>query len=295
MANIRGKAIDNTHLSIDVAEDRGFIHRDYLAHCHRWSHVMKWLGQQHRYKDAVILDVGCGKDVPMGKMLYSSKYIPQLYIGVDYNKNLNLEPFHTGKFPIKTVTGFAFPNGVDWHGTKDDGWELVINGQHFQVPNVVVSFEVIEHVEPAHARSILSTIHDIVQNSGGDAFISTPCYSADVGAAGNHVSEITRSALGAALEDLGFSIEGNFGTFASIRDYKEALEADGHGPLFNRLRDYYDTNLLATIFAPLYPEHSRNNLWHLKAASPGYVRKFPPLKEVPGPWTSSEKWQELAG
>jgi hypothetical protein len=33
MANARGKSIDNTHLSIDQAEERGFIHRDYIAHC----------------------------------------------------------------------------------------------------------------------------------------------------------------------------------------------------------------------------------------------------------------------
>ena len=35
MANARGKEIDNTHLSIDQAEARGFIHRDYIAHCLR--------------------------------------------------------------------------------------------------------------------------------------------------------------------------------------------------------------------------------------------------------------------
>ena len=39
MANARGKEIDNTHLSIDQAEARGFIHRDYIAHCLRWTHV----------------------------------------------------------------------------------------------------------------------------------------------------------------------------------------------------------------------------------------------------------------
>jgi len=37
MANARGKEIDNTHLSIDQAEARGFLHRDYIAHCLRWS------------------------------------------------------------------------------------------------------------------------------------------------------------------------------------------------------------------------------------------------------------------
>ena len=52
MANIRGKAMDNTHLSIDQAEKRGFIHRDYIAHCLRWSHVAKFMGEKSRYKTA---------------------------------------------------------------------------------------------------------------------------------------------------------------------------------------------------------------------------------------------------
>ena len=41
MANEFGKAIDKTFLSIDQAETRGFLHRDYIAHCLRWTHVVK--------------------------------------------------------------------------------------------------------------------------------------------------------------------------------------------------------------------------------------------------------------
>ena len=44
MANARGKKVDTTYLSIDNAEERGFLHRDYIAHCLRWSHVVKYLG-----------------------------------------------------------------------------------------------------------------------------------------------------------------------------------------------------------------------------------------------------------
>ena len=51
MANARGKSIDNTHLSIDQAEERGFIHRDYIAHCLRWTHVAKWMGKPANLKD----------------------------------------------------------------------------------------------------------------------------------------------------------------------------------------------------------------------------------------------------
>ena len=69
MANARGKEIDNTHLSIDQAEARGFIHRDYIAHCLRWTHVSKYLHLQARYKTARVIDIGCGKDMPLALSL----------------------------------------------------------------------------------------------------------------------------------------------------------------------------------------------------------------------------------
>ena len=37
-----------------------------------------------------------------------------------------------------------------------------------------------------------------------------------------------------------------------------------HTEVFNRLRQYYDTNALAVMMAPLYPEASRNNIWILE-------------------------------
>ena len=58
MANARGKEIDNTHLSIDQAEARGFIHRDYIAHCLRWTKIAKDLNLGGKYKEADIIDVG---------------------------------------------------------------------------------------------------------------------------------------------------------------------------------------------------------------------------------------------
>ena len=62
------KVFDKTHLSIDHAEDRLLIHRDYLAHCHRWSFfcnlikiTYKPFGPGGLYNNAKILDFGCGK------------------------------------------------------------------------------------------------------------------------------------------------------------------------------------------------------------------------------------------
>lgn len=63
-----------------------------------------------------------------------------------------------------------------------------------------------------------------------------------------------------------FDIEAKYGTFASIKDYKEEIEGDWRHVMFDELRKYYDTNMLSVIMAPIIkPEHARNCLWVLKA------------------------------
>lgn len=313
MANERGKSIDNTHLSIDQAEARGFIHRDYQAHCLRWTHVAKYC--QKNYRTIRLLDIGCGVDLPLARLLYSSRLIVEDYVGVEYNKSskFKTEPFHTGKFPMSAYGSidFANPNQViianPPEGSKltDNrvNWYDGDNEQAFhRLPNTFVSFEMLEHIEPGHARAVMRKVHEMMvacrEDTGDDpiGFFSTPCWDPRVGAAANHVNEMTYEALGAMFEDLGFVIENVAGTFASQKDYKAQLIADGYLTAFTALSKHYDSNYLATIFAPLYPEHSRNALWTLRIPKPGvtYERKFPRLEEVEGRWTSSERWQDLA-
>ena len=131
-------------------------------------------------------------------------------------------------------------------------------------------------------------------DSDGDIFLSTPCYDSNVGAAANHVNEMTYRAFGAALEDSGFRIIGHWGTFASMRDYSADLETiRGLPEVFDRLREYYDTNYLATVFAPLFPNRARNCLWHVRHERTPNTRLFPTLMDVPKPWGSSEHWERL--
>jgi 2-polyprenyl-3-methyl-5-hydroxy-6-metoxy-1,4-benzoquinol methylase len=188
MANERGKHLDNTHLSIDQAEARGFIHRDYIAHCLRWTHVAKHLQAGQKYKTAHILDIGCGKEVPLAKLMYSSRLIPETgsYTGLDYNKLEVPAMFHTGKFPIKLHGGMMFPQAApeDVYTRKFD---------------VITCFEVLEHVEPAQVVIMLKAISGLLA-PGGRAFLSTPCYDAKVGAAANHVNEMSYGAFGALIE-----------------------------------------------------------------------------------------------
>ena len=317
MANARGKAIDNTHLSIDQAEARGFIHRDYIAHCLRWTHVAKYL--QRTYKSARVLDVGCGVDLPLARLLYSSKLIVEDYVGVEYNGShkFKVEPFSTGKFPLSAYGSIDFATDKVLmrpaeYGGPVEGKPCVMFYQgdaeecEHLLPNTLVSFEMVEHIEPAHARAVMYKMYDIMratQKYMGEnpvAFISTPCYDEHVGAAGNHVNEMTYEALGAMLESLGFIIENVAGTFASQRDYKDQLIKDGHLKTYEALAAHFDSNYLATIFAPLYQEHSRNALWTLRVPTDaqlqaGIPSRFPPLMECKAPWTSSANWEELAG
>jgi hypothetical protein len=237
-------------------------------------------------------------------LLYVNKFTPLYYVGVEANKMEIPEMLQGKKIPIRlwTETDFCALEYMDvaLNGVKD-GVPC-----HY-APNLMTCLEVFEHNTPSGGRALLQ---HMLKLSAVDCnyFISTPCYNGS--AAANHISETTFAALGSLLEDLGFAIHGVWGTFASIRDYKQELPAWTHYysddptgtvsttnlmPLFEVLSEYYDSNVLAVIFAPLFPQYARNCLWHLKRTYPGYKRRFPALKDVPTPWSQHPDWRELDG
>lgn len=297
--NAHGRELDKTYLSIDQAEDRGFIHRDYIAHCLRWTHVVKRLYERGNYKDARILDVGCGRELPLAKLLYSSKLIPAHYYGVDagpIDDEAVAKIAKTGKFPHTLWERTNFLELLEP--------DLCIAGDPLQsLPNLVTCFEVLEHVEPAMMMQMLEHMKHLT-TADARFFISTPCWNR-TDCAGNHVNEMLYEALGAAFERHGFIVEHVYGTFASIRDYEHLLTkcpdyalGDLTG-VFNALRNYYDTNFLSCVFAPLFPAQSRNCLWELrKSASPnpgqGVERKYPYIHDIQQPWSSSARWEDMA-
>jgi 2-polyprenyl-3-methyl-5-hydroxy-6-metoxy-1,4-benzoquinol methylase len=278
MANVRGKHIDNTHLSIDQAEERGFIHRDYIAHCLRWTHVAKWMGNPKNRKDCVMLDIGCGKDMPMAKMLMTSRLASDglVYVGLDYNKLEMPKAFENTKWKPTIIDKVAFPDVQLPHEKYD----------------VVTCFEVLEHVEPLHAYKMLEGIKNLLSEDGM-AFLSTPVYDPKVGAADNHVNEMTYATMQLMLHKVGLEVDAHYGTFASIKDYKEMIEKDDLDAVFSRLRDYYDSNYLATIFAPLYPHRARNVLWRVKLPKTTEMFTPPKFSELAQPLSSSTEWQPL--
>lgn len=300
MANARGREIDNTHLSIDTAEKRGLVHRDYIAHCHRWSHVVKYLYARARFKSSTILDIGCGKEVPLAKLLYSNRMTSAKYIGVDVNK-LNVD-FNFGKM-AENITLVGKCDFADSELDKEYGVKLKSLGGVGWVnrPTVITCFEVLEHVEPSHSISMLKKIREIM-DPDGIAFISTPCFNGS--AAANHVNEMRYEALGKIIQELGFGIEAIYGTFASQfeieplilkKTYESKFGYLNFNQVYEKLKQYYDSNVLSTIFAPLFPEASRNALWVLTAdpQESQDLRFFPDWDDIKKPWTSSNKWEEL--
>jgi SAM-dependent methyltransferase len=273
------REFDKTYLSIDKAEERGLVHRDYIAHCFRWSHVVRQLLKNKSYVRARVLDVGCGKELPLAKLLYVNKMSPAAYVGVDMNE-LSIPPMLAEKkMPLRlfhrTDALRITPELLGWN------------------PNFIVSFEVLEHMSPGHARKMLEHFRSIMTDDGV-VIISTPCWNGN--AAANHINEMTYKALGAMIEDIGFWIEGHWGTFASQKEYYDVLVQMGGGRFFDLLSGYYDTNVLATIFAPLFPSLSRNVCWQLrKNRLPNEPRKFTELIAVPGPWSQHKDWRDMHG
>lgn len=255
MAQNPNRLLDRTHLSIDQAEERGFIHRDYLAHCFRWSHVVKFLMQKHRYKGAHIIDIGCGKDQPLPRLLYANKMTGFSWTGIDVNSM---------EFHQTLIT--AHVNGKIKVALHDETDASLLDPKHldYGLGDYGVCFECLEHMQPHIAHRMLRHWHELFK-PGSTIFVSTPVYNGS--AAANHINEMGRQTLGAAFEHAGFLILGNFGTFASQSELLPHLTQDER-VVFDKLSEYYDSNVLSTSLAPLHPEGSRNNLWVLWKPDP---------------------------
>lgn len=240
---------NKTQLTPQDTFERHIYHRDQFAHYLRWSHVLKnaRIGQ-------TILDFGCGTG-EMLEVFYRNRYRPQKYLGLDIRTktiNENKEKF--------AKLDFAEFRQADLCQSELD------LGQTF---DIITCFEVIEHIGHDNADNFLD---NIAYHCRPDTvvYLSTPNYDPHVGAAENHmlgpdreVGEWDHFELQKKLSEY-FIIKKKYGTFASIKDYKEDLTG-WKKEAFEELKKYYDTNLLANMMAPMIPaEHARNCLWVLQ-------------------------------
>lgn len=218
-----------------------YVHRDYLAHAFRWGWVSR-----HLVKDARLLDVGCGQELPLMHVLSGSKsLLPSLYVGVD----LNAVPFGESPKWARVQEKFNFVDDYETLASKvpeaEGGFDEIVN------------FEMIEHMMPADGRKMLEGFKHWLKPEG-KVYLSTPVFNGV--AALNHVHEFTIPELQALFDDAGFEVVQRFGTFMSANEVK-ASALGGDWLTYQRLLDFYGHDVMSTFLAPLYPDSSRNNLW----------------------------------
>jgi 2-polyprenyl-3-methyl-5-hydroxy-6-metoxy-1,4-benzoquinol methylase len=224
--------------------------RDYSAHFFRWSFARRFITPRDH-----VLEIGCGEDRPLSKILTggAASHV-NTYVGCDLNK---LKPSESQRLTFLGEFNFV----ERWKEIR----KLRPNGF-----DVIVHMEVLEHMKVAHGKQLLNACWECLRPNGL-MIMSTPCYDG-VRHAANHIHEYTISELGALLEKLSFKVERRFGTFMDIKHIgrelpKPPVNGMGQGlrPMIQEVAEvlsaYYDNDALSCIFAPLYPDHARNNLW----------------------------------
>lgn len=217
---------------------KNFVHRDYAAHFFRWGFAERWVANDHSQR---ILDIGCGPDQAFAKLLCYKRW-PRELVSVDYApvKNTRNTTWHTLLAP------FDF--------TKD--WRKIQPGF-----DVVVCFEVIEHMHKASGLKLLQGARHLM-NDDGVFLLSTPVYDGKRHAA-NHIHEYTIDELAAHIAKAGLRVERRFGTFM---DSLKARQMDNpqHRSTWQHLSEYYSADVMSCFLSPLYPDLCRNNLWVLR-------------------------------
>jgi hypothetical protein len=215
-------------------------------------------------------------------MIYSNKMVPEAYYGIDAGP-MNDEDVAALKAGKMGPISFLFPKTL-----FSSKWVEQID----RPVTDIICFECAEHVEPDMLKDMLDGMRDIIDPATGRVWLSTPCWDYKSCAA-NHVNEMTYGAFGAMLMQAGFIIENVHGTFASISDYAHKM-SPAYQEVFKDLRDYYDSNVLAVIFAPMFPAQARNCLWELRLPKKGEAPNWPLLEDQQKPWGSSSQWESMA-
>jgi cyclopropane fatty-acyl-phospholipid synthase-like methyltransferase len=252
---LKKKHYNTTDLDPESTFERHVFHRDFLAHFHRWSHILKVAK-----KDDIIVDFGCGS-ANLAEVLYRNRFKPKKYTGFDIReKTIAIAKKKFEKVPwVHLRTADLLDDDLDM------GWSS-LNADK------VVSFEVIEHVGKQNVDTFLQNFRDC-GHSDATYYLSTPNYDEKVGAADNHtydsgdgrgkaVQEFEHLELKHHIEKY-FEIADMYGTFASVKDYKKLMNP-AELQIYTRLSQYYDSNVVSNLMAPLFPSQSRNTLWVLK-------------------------------
>ncbi len=242
-----------TDINVKEQFENGFAHRDYLAHLMRWWHILRVVMSGER-----ICDFGCGNGFLL-EVLYRNRSGIGAYVGLDIREQ-------TLKKAIEKWGKLAWAKFINI--------DLILTPFDYSAVRAdrVVSFEVMEHVGKQNAEIFLQHFRDCGKPTA-TYYLSTPNHDAKVGAADNHtydsgdgrgvaVQEHTHKELVELIQKF-FTIEKKFGTFASIKNYKPLMKP-WQQEMFSALSEYYESNMMSILMAPMFPEVARNTLWVLK-------------------------------
>ena len=135
------KKYNTTQLNPDTAFERHIYHRDQFAHYLRWTHVFKYMKPLGEKK---VLDFGCGSG-NLAEVLYRNRYKCAEYLGLEVRQKTVDEANHKfEKVPwIKFITQDL---------CKED------YSVDLEPYDVIVSFEVIEHIGKQNADIFLQNM-----------------------------------------------------------------------------------------------------------------------------------------
>lgn len=255
---------NKTQLHPDIAFEKHVFHRDMVGHWLRWSFALNKLEIGMN-----VLDFGCGSG-NMAEVMYRNRYKGNCYLGLDIRK----QTIENNKEKFKDVPWINFKEAdlatsdfkINMIGVKSE--KLI------QEWDLITCFEVVEHCGKQRVPQMLKNISKMMTKNTL-LLISTPCYDEKTGAAGNHtydsgdgrgvaVHEMTYEEFKSMLE-AEFKIDKKWGVFASVKDYKDHLHKyPGLPEIYEKLKEYFDSNIISNLMAPLFPEQSRNVLWECK-------------------------------
>jgi len=227
------------------------LHRDYSSHFFRWSFARRFISAKDN-----VLEVGCGEDKPLSKILTrGAAALVGHYTGVDLNK---LKPSNHQRLEFLGEFNFV-ERYKELLKKRPEGWDVVVN------------YEVIEHMKVEHGANLLKAMFACTK-PGGVLLLSTPVYDGKRHAA-NHIHEYTVPELQGYIEKAGYTVERRFGTFMDIRHIGK-VDPTGVSKaavleVRKALEQYFDNDAISNIFGPLHEDHARNNLWVCRKAADG--------------------------
>ena len=238
---------NKTQLNVSEDMERNVFHRDRLAHFFRWAHVMRAMKQ-----GMSVLDLGCGTG-NLAMMLYANRFKVGPYLGVDARSlNKHWSYFEGRNFDARFMTA----------DLCKDGWQDPVLQVFGGAPQIITSFEFIEHIPGEEVEPFLLRVKQCMGRSTR-FYLSTPCFDG-VRKAENHIKEWYYQELKDLLEKW-FTITNHWGTFISQKDLEPLMEGNEQVRGFwSKLREYYGSESLAILYAPLFPAASRNCIWQLE-------------------------------